>query len=138
MNAQEALVEALVEAGKPLHRVSLDLDGNETPWAAAIIKALPKGWGVKEDCVTWRAAHDHGVQQERERLRAEVKQDEPHFDPDTTDYARQLLADPDDITELAAERRFANQRLNPDPVTALAKTPPPEAVDAALKALDDE
>lgn len=28
--------------------------------------------------------------------------------------------------ELAAERRFKNQQLNPDPVTALSKTPPPD------------
>jgi len=28
--------------------------------------------------------------------------------------------------ELEAERRFKNQQLNPDPVTALSKTPPPD------------
>ena len=32
--------------------------------------------------------------------------------------------DPD---ERAAERRFANQKLTPDPVSALAKTPPPDS-----------
>ncbi len=36
----------------------------------------------------------YGAQQERERLRAEVEQDKPHFDPEIIYYARQLLADP--------------------------------------------
>ncbi len=32
------------------------------------------------------------------------------------------------LAEADAERRFANQKMNPDPVSALAKTPPPPLV----------
>jgi len=42
------------------------------------------------------------------------------------DYLERIYKDDRSPNEAAAERAFANQNIRPDPVTALAKTPPPD------------